>query len=211
MAECKFEGCSKETGFPGARRGWCSMHYARWRRHGDPTVVLKSRTGRRATIATGEVFGDWTVLGEAPRETASAKRFRRFYLCRCVCGTEKAIVGYSLRNGNSTSCGCNGRLRQIEQATRHGHNRVGQRTPTYRTWLKMRERCSNPDHEHFCHYGGRGIKVCNHWQESFEAFLRDMGERPKGKTLDRIDPDGDYEPGNCRWATHSEQMKNRRR
>lgn len=103
--------------------------------------------------------------------------------------------------------------RRKDQTT-HGHRGPSHRhspSPTYRTWLSMKTRCFNANYYHFHLYGGRGITVCQEWKDSFEAFLRDMGERPEGKTLDRIDPDGNYEPGNCRWATPKEQAANTRR
>lgn len=82
------------------------------------------------------------------------------------------------------------------------------RTPTYNSWLGMRERCSNPNHNRYRYYGGRGIRVCDRWQ-SFAAFLADMGEKPAGTSIDRVDLDGDYEPGNCHWATATEQARNK--
>lgn len=91
----------------------------------------------------------------------------------------------------------------------HLHNRRGQRTPTYRSWVKLRERCNNPNHKDYPHYGGRGISVCARW-DSFAAFLADMGERPRGMTIDRIDNSKGYEPANCRWATQVQQMANTR-
>ena len=100
-----------------------------------------------------------------------------------------------------------GRKRKKMPKWKHGH--TNPETPTYASWYNMRQRCEKPNAVGYHLWGGRGIKVCERWQD-FRNFLTDMGEKPKGKTLDRIDNDGNYEPGNCRWATYHEQLQNTR-
>jgi hypothetical protein len=124
----------------------------------------------------------------------------------CSCGKEVIRTSGNLNGKNKTqSCGCIKRERQI-----HGHSANGIVSKTYRSWAAMIARCTNPNNNRYGYYAGRGIVVCERWTNSFPNFLADMGERPIGKSIDRINNDGNYEPGNCRWSTAIEQVHNRR-
>lgn len=125
----------------------------------------------------------------------------------CDCGTQKLYWRANLIRSKSPtrSCGCMRREQRHTYARRHGHYR----SRTYRSWYSMKTRCANPANNNYVNYGARGITVCDEWQD-FPAFLADMGVRPSGMSLDRIDVNGNYEPHNCRWATAYQQAQNKR-
>ena len=150
---------------------------------------------------TGQRFGRWTVLRYAYTTRQSC------WEVQCDCGTISIRGIAVLRNGSSRSCGCWRKELWSQAVTKHG----GTYTPEFRIWQHMKDRCHNPNNTGYQNYGARGISVDERWRHNFENFLADLGRRPSAKhSLDRIDNDGNYEPGNCRWATHKEQKRNRR-
>lgn len=155
-------------------------------------------TGRSVPEIIGKRFGRLVV----ETETRMLSRRGRHYVCVCDCGGKAVAYGGHLRSGSKKSCGC---VKGAPPKT-HGMSR----TPEFRAWESAKARCYLPTNQRYQHYGARGIKMCAAWVESFAAFFADMGRKPSARhSLDRLDNDGHYEPGNCRWATPEEQNNNR--
>lgn len=161
--------------------------------------------GRRLEL-TGWRFGRLFVLRRHHME-----RGRSYWICRCVCGVRRIVCGRTLNRPDGTrSCGCLSREKSANRFFKHGATRGGKATREYTTWVCMIQRCTNPNFEHWADYGGRGITVCKRWRHSFADFFVDMGKRPTGTTIDRINNDGNYTKQNCRWATPKMQRANQR-
>jgi hypothetical protein len=154
---------------------------------------------------TGERYGRLIAI-----KRVASKPGATMWLFRCECGVEKEIPLRSVRQGKTRACGCLGKERRVEAQTTHGCASKHQKTGALRSYTAAKRRCDYPKNNRYELYGGRGIEMCEEWRNDFAAFLRDMGERPQGMSLDRIDTNGNYEPGNCRWVTPHNQALNRR-
>lgn len=156
---------------------------------------------------TGKRFTRLLVLEAAGKN----KNGKSVWKCLCDCGNIKITSVSSLNNGDTRSCGCWNREKLAAANVKHGAARTGALTPEFRSWMGMRARCYNPKSIGYKNYGGRGIAVCEAWRNDFRTFLADVGPKPSPRhSLDRIDNDGNYEPGNCKWSTPKEQVHNRR-
>lgn len=139
---------------------------------------------------------------------------RTCYWCICDCKAAILVPNTNLRSKGTRSCGCLQKEIMVTMLSKHGESPTRSRkcTPEYKAWSHAKQRCYNPNDKRYMDYGGRGIKMCDRWKNSYETFLSDMGRRPVGRySLDRINVHGDYEPNNCRWATDLEQARNKRK
>lgn len=189
---------------PNERRAISKLNHTRDMNESENTFADRKpavKHGPNFIDRIGQKIGSLTIISLSRKN----KHGHSFWECRCDCGNTKVISWANLSRGTK-SCGCSTALLIAKSRTTHGRSE----TSEYAIWRSMKARCYNPKHIAFFNYGGRGIRVCARWLNSFENFLADMGERPKGFSINRKDNDGNYEPLNCEWASMKQQQNNRR-
>jgi len=195
-------GPSSEDSAAGGRRASTVPHASDDAQQGV-RPVMATQSGRKILDLTGQTFGLLTALAYAGHNAAH----RAMWDCVCECGEKVTVRGERLRSGYTKSCGCLAKRRMATLNRTHGKSK----TPLYRVWRGMIQRCEDANSPHFKYYGGRGIAVCAEWRSSFEAFERDMAAGYRaGLSIDRVDNDRGYSASNCRWATDTQQSRNRR-
>ena len=201
-AVCEKCGLEKENTIGNFRKAVTDCRYGHKKGHDSPPrVYTKELIGKR--------FNSWLVLR---LDTVTEYREPKF-LCECECGVVKSVYAKNFVNGTSKSCrSCSAIARDYSYLMTHGHTANGEVSPTFSSWASMVARCHSPSALRlYPHYAGKGIKVCDRWRYSFQNFLDDMGERPEGTSVDRIDSKGNYEPANCRWVNQSIQVRDQKR
>jgi hypothetical protein len=186
----------------GVKVGTLANAASRFAKNGTIAPIHWRRTSHRSfeIEMVGKRFGRLSVIRQAP----VSKRQRR-WICSCECGNETVVIGAHLTNGHTTSCGCFKMQRISETKTTHGKRN----SRAYASWTMMIQRATNPKMSRWKDWGGRGITVCDEWRD-FAQFYADMGDCPEGRSIERVDNERGYEPGNCRWATDVEQARNTR-
>lgn len=156
-------------------------------------------------VKPGNIYGLLTVITLSHRDSKG----RAYYHCVCSCGGEHYALGDTLKSGQTKFCKAG---HHVTWTTKHGHHRNSRASAEYQAWIDMRRRCNDPLHPAYKNYGARGIRVCDEWQDSFESFIAHVGNKPSPDlSIDRINNDGNYEPGNVKWATALQQTRNRRK